>query len=66
MAVEHPATEHRMKPAGGLSDPLQEVRRKPLGSELRDEPVVVDLALHLPWRDDEVFWQFQKEEWAPR
>src|SRR5256886_733578 len=44
MAVEHAAAEHGVKFARRLSDLLEEVRGEPLGAELADEAVVVDLA----------------------
>ena len=66
MAVEHAAAQHGVEFARYFPDLLEEVRGEPLGAELRDEPVVVDLAFDVPRRDDEIFGQFPSEEEAPR
>jgi hypothetical protein len=61
MAVEDPTSEHRVEVARGLPDLLEEVRGEPLGAEFHDEPVVVNLALHVPRRDDEIFGQSDRK-----
>jgi hypothetical protein len=50
-----PSLEERMQFTRVFPNSLGEFRVDPLCSELLDEPVVVDLAAHLPWRDDELF-----------
>src|SRR3989304_4452336 len=54
MAGEYTAPQHRMELPGGLADLVKMMFRGPLRPELRDQPVVVDLPLHVPRRDDEV------------
>jgi hypothetical protein len=66
MAVEDPATKHRVELARNLPDSIKEVCRDPLGPKLSDEAFVVDLALDFPRRDDEVSGHLREEETAPR